>query len=93
MIKAFSRYTAVGLLSRAFQTGALFALVEWLGVNYLIASLIAVAVVHTVAFAVHQAWTFKARSNQTALSSFSEDLVKPLMGDAHALGDSSLRDA
>lgn len=58
-VRAFFRYTAVGALSRGIQTGLLFALVQWLGIHYIPASLIAVAIVHAVAFAVHRNWTFK----------------------------------
>ena len=58
-IAGFSRYSLVGLLSRGIQTALLWIFVEWAGVHYLPASILAVAIVHISNYAIHTLWTFR----------------------------------
>lgn len=53
------RYSVVGGISRLLQTVGLLFFVELMGLHYVWASLLSVAVVHILAFAIHWNWTFR----------------------------------
>ena len=59
MLRLFGRYTLVGLASRSFQVAFAWLTIDRLGVNTILAVILAGAIVHMVAFAVHVTWTFK----------------------------------
>ncbi|HEX6165077.1 MAG TPA: GtrA family protein [Vicinamibacterales bacterium] len=61
-MKRFLKFALAGTGGFAVQVGAMFALTAILGVNYLIATVIAVEAAILANFAWHQRWTFGDRS-------------------------------
>lgn len=55
------RFATVGLVAAIIQTGLLGALVEWAGLQYLLAAVLAIETTIVLQYVANNAWTFRAR--------------------------------
>lgn len=59
------RFVLVGVAAATIQTGLLGALVEWGGLQYLLAAAVAIEVTIVLQYAVNNAWTFRRFRHST----------------------------
>jgi len=69
------RFVVVGTVAAAVQTGLLAALVEWGGLQYLLAAAVSIETTIILQYVVNNAWTFEASRN-TGRRAFAVGLAK-----------------
>lgn len=69
------RFVAVGTVAAAVQTALLGVLVEWGGLQYLLAAILAIEATIVLQYFANNAWTFRA-ARHTTLREYAAGLVR-----------------
>jgi putative flippase GtrA len=57
------RFVVVGTVAAGLQMALLWLLVDWLGLNYLVAALVAIEASIVLSYVLNNAWTFRGSRN------------------------------